>query len=99
MKKYMMVTPETLNKIGKCFSNADEVATFIMQMDGLANELGFNIEMRKRLPDEHAGILLLKQCAIFCLFCREHMDLIHQLVQNLDCKEMTEDEIKRIMGD
>lgn len=97
MKKFTMVTPETLNKLGKCFSGVEEVTTFITQMDGLANEITFNVEMRKRIQEDQSAIMLLKQVCFFTLFCREHLDLIHQLIKNLECKEMTEEEIKKMM--
>lgn len=95
----MMVTPETLNKLGKCFSDVEEVTTFITQMYDLSNEIGFTVEMRKRIHEDHSAMLLLKQVCIFTLFCREHMDLIHQLIANLECKEISEDEMKQMTGE
>lgn len=96
MKKYMLVTPEALTKLGKCFSDSEEVATFISQMDDVTDELSFNKSMRQRMKSDQAAIILLKQVCIFALFCREHMELVQQLVHELECKEITEEEVKEI---
>lgn len=93
MKKYLLVTPEALNKIGQCFSSAEEMQTFLSQMDQLIQEVMFLIQMRTRVKEEYCPVLLLQQSCVFSIFCREHIELIQQLIANLDCKEMTEDEI------
>jgi hypothetical protein len=92
LKRYMMITPTTLTKLGQCFSNPEEIQLFIHQMDELASEVSFSVQMRKRVSDEDAALVLLKQVAMFTVFCREYMDLVQQLVANLDCKEITEEE-------
>lgn len=97
MKKIMMVTAETLEKLDKCFSSVEEVTTFITQMDEIVKELSFYLEMRKRMDKDHSVAVLLKQICVFTLFCREHIDLLHQLIKNLECKEITEEEMKKMM--
>ena len=99
MKKYQVVTPETLVKIAECFTDSEEMITFTSQMEGLVEELIFNSMLRKRVPSDSSAVLLLKQTCVFGLFCREHMDLIHQIVKNLECKQMTEEEIKEMNED
>ncbi len=99
MKKYMMVTTETLSNLGTCFANTDEVVEFTSQMREVVNELSFCMQTRDRLEGEASAIMLLKQICIFTLFCREHMDLIHQLVAGVVCKEITEDEMKELKKD
>ncbi len=94
----MMVTPETLNKLGQCFANSDEVQQFIVQMDNLAHEMVFSEQMRNRVSEKDSVLVLLRQVAVFTLFCREHMELVQQLVKNCVTEEISEEELKKLMG-
>lgn len=94
MKKYMMVTTETLGKLGACFSNSEEVETFIAQMDDVINEINFLMMLRGRVTNLESAYVVLKQVCILGIFCREHLDLIHQLIRNIDTKEISEEDLK-----
>jgi hypothetical protein len=96
LKKYMLVTTQTLEKLADCFSGADEYAAFSVDMEELTSELTFCLESRKRAAESQSAYLTLRQFCVFALFCREHMELIHQLIRNLDCEEISEEEMKRI---
>jgi len=99
MKKYMMITPETFTKLGGCFAGGEEVQTFVEQMNEVMDELAFNKLLIQRVELDQSTVLLMKQICIFSLFCREHMDLIHQLIANLSLHEMTEEEINKFKGE
>lgn len=96
MKKYMLVTPETLAKLGESFANAEELETFVTQMDQVAQEVIFSGQLRAKVPREHLPYVVLKQICVFALFCREHVELLQQLIQDLDCREITAEELQQI---
>lgn len=91
-----MVTQEMVNKLESCFSDADEMRQFFHSLEELISELTFSFQMRKRLDDEAAALILVKELCWFTLFCRENLELIHQLIANIDYKELTEEEAKRL---
>ena len=99
MKQYRMITQETMNKLGKCFSDPEEAEIFFGQMDGLVQELFFSLQMRCRLGPEDAAVVALKQACFFTIFCRDHMDLIHQLVANLECENISEEEANQLKSE
>lgn len=98
MKKYMMIMPETLGKMGKCFSSPEEVQTFISHMDEAMDEIQFMSKMRWRVAENESTFVLLRQVCVFALFCREYMELVHELVRNIEGKEISEDEMKDMLG-
>lgn len=99
MKNYMMITPESLVKMSQCFSNAEEVATFMNHLADLTEELLFQGQLGKRVSEEANINIVMKQICIMSLFVREHMELIHQLISSIDSKSITEEEIKKMRGE
>ena len=98
MKKYTLVTPDGMIKLGKCFSDIQEMDVFVSQMDNLMMENLSNLQARSRLQGDAEVVLMIKQVCGFILFCREHMELIQQLVANLQCTEITEQQMKELEG-
>lgn len=96
MKKYMLVTPEDLMRLGKCFSDEEEIRGFILKLDDLTKELEFNTQIFRRVDQNVGPIILLKQIFIFSLFCREHIELLHELIHKLHAEEITEEQMKKI---
>lgn len=96
MKKFRMVDAATLNKLAACFASSEEVYTFIGHMDLVVDELKFNSLLRDRLAGEDGACeVTMRQVCVFALFCREHMELIQDLIRNIDSREMTDDEYKK----
>lgn len=98
MEKYTMVTRETLAKMTDCFSGTEEMQQFISQLDEVAKELNFSTMLRTKVDDDSAVILIMKEIVVFTLFCREHLELIHELIRNIDITEITEQEKKGMQG-
>jgi|SRR5690242_19887379 len=94
MDKYNMVTKETLEKLMKCFTDTEEMQKFISHMDATTNELNFCMLLRGKVDDDSAFVTILKQVILFTLFCREHLELIHELVRNIDVKEISDKDFK-----
>lgn len=100
MRKHLLVSADCFQKIAKCFSDSEEVTTFINQMSDVIEELSFTERLRERTADPNVGaMLLLKQVCIFGMFCREHIDLLHQIISQIDYRELTEEEIEDLKED
>lgn len=97
MRKFLVVSPETLVNLGKVFSDNEEFRTFITQMEHTVNELTFYSLLRNKVSEDEATVTVLQQICIFSLFCREHMEVIQELVRKLEGKHMTEDELKDLL--
>lgn len=81
--------------MASCFSGSEEVVTFTAQMDQLAESVCFSKQVRNRVSNDNASLLIiLEQIAVFCFFCREHIDLIQQLISKLEYRELTDEEMK-----
>lgn len=65
-------------------------------LDELAEEHAFYTQLMRRTSADQASNILMKQVCIVAFFCREHMELIHDLIANLRFKEVTEEELKDI---
>lgn len=99
MKKIMVISNDCLLKLANCFSNNEELKTFIIEMEASLREVTFLSLLRDRVEEDEGPAALMRQVAVFSLFCREHIELIQQLIRNLEGKEMTEDQIKEMMDD
>lgn len=97
MRRLFLVTPEALLQVAQCFSGPEEFETFVGQMAGLLEELSFMGQLESRVDQDAAAIVRLKQICVFTIFCRENMDLLHQLIASTNVREITEEE-KRSMG-
>lgn len=92
-KKHMLVTSETMGELGRCFSNPEEIVTFLSQMGTLAKEITFAAEMRNRVSERDAVYVSLRQVCLFTLFCREHVELVQQLIKTVKIQEVTQEEL------
>ena len=95
MKK-LLIDANAVKKMSACFSDQEEAKEFFENLDSFAEETAFYTQCRNRAMDEEATLILIKQTFAFVSFCRSYIDLIHQLIANFDCKEITEDEIKKL---
>ena len=96
MKNYMMITQESLLKISQCFSNGEEIETFMTHFMDLTEETYFNMLLAKRTDDDTATNLFMKQLCLLAIFCREHIELIHEMINALDCRPMSHEEIDKL---
>ncbi len=99
MKKYKVITVETIQKISNCFTDTDEVIDFVKSMDILAEEIVFAKQYMQRTSGDLSAAQLAIQIIAFTDFCRERMDMLNQLVRSLDFQEMTEEEILKMERD
>lgn len=83
--------------MAKCFASAEELTTFYTQMECCMNELQFLSDFRDRVNDDEGVLILMREICVFSIFCREHFDLIRQLVGTIQSKSVTEDEYKKLM--
>ena len=95
-KKHMLVTAETMGELGKCFASAEEVVTFLSQMGLLAKEITFAAEMRNKVSEKDAVYVSLRQVCLFTLFCREHVELVQQLIKTVKIQEITQEELDNL---
>lgn len=92
MKRYMLVTPDSLAKLQKCFSSSQELEDFALQLKEWGEEVGFNFQVMSRMEDDQAGIILLRQICMYTIFVRQNMELTQQLVANLELTECVGEE-------
>lgn len=97
MKKVLMISNKCLLNLANCFSDSDELKTFIEHMEATMREVTFLSLLRQRIEEDEGPAAVMKEVAVVSLFCREHMELIQQLIRNLEGKEITEDQLKEIM--
>lgn len=100
MTNYFVLSKECLEKLSHCFSNTEEISDFISHMETSADEIAFHAKLRQRMQtiDEKATILM-RQVAILTIFCREHYDLIRELVNKLEPESVTKEKFEEICGD
>ncbi len=96
MKQYMMVTAETLIKLSECFAGSDEIESFMVQLDSVSKEMNFLRQLRQRVDDDEGVEIFLKQTCFFTIFCREHLELIHQLIGKFEARPPTHEEMLEI---
>ncbi len=95
-KKHMLVTTESMGELGKCFSSPEEIVTFLSQMGHLAKEITFAAEMRNKVSEKDAVYVSLRQVCLFTLFCREHVELVQQLIKTVKIQEITQEELDNL---
>ena len=102
MRNYLLIKPESVEKIYKCFSDEEEVFSFVEHLNVLSDELHFlDIAFNRMDPSanaERANVMLRKICA-FTLFCRMNMDLIQQVVSAFDFQTLTKEEFDKMKND
>lgn len=102
MRNFKMVTAQSLQKLAECFTDSEELTTFLSHLNDLTEELVFQNLLAKqvtRIHEDNAVVVYMKEICILCLFLREHMELIHQLIQAIDTKTIDEDEMKTMMSE
>lgn len=92
-----LVNQDSLIKLSQCFS-AEELETFINDLSNLTEEIAFTSILMKRVDDENAANLLLKQLCIVTIFFRENVELLHEMIKSLEYRPLTEEEIKKLKG-
>ncbi len=95
MEKYK-VTEKTVLKIAECFSSMEESGEFFGDLDQFVEEMAFLTQFRRKTNEIDALKTLIKQTCAFILFCRDRIDLIHQLISSFDCEIMTKEELKEL---
>ena len=95
MKTYKILTKECVQKLYDCFANVDEGRDFFKNIAAMTEELHFLNEMSNRISDEQLTEknMVMKMCTVV-LFFREHIELVQHLINVLELKTMTEDEMK-----
>jgi hypothetical protein len=96
MKQYKLVNAKSMENMARCFSSSDELATFINHLEGCSTEVQFMAEFRSRISDDEAVYVILREMCVMAVFFREHLDLIHQLVQCIESKDITEEEFNKL---
>lgn len=96
MKNYMMITPQSLINMSKCFSDTEEVALFMSHLHELAQELSFQQEMSKRIKSDENAVshVIMSQICTISIFFREHIELIHDLISKMEVTPFSEEEVK-----
>lgn len=95
-KQYMQITNESLTKIMGCFTDDENLRSFIRHLENLNSELSFNFSLMKRVDDENITSVALKQVCLLTIFCREYIDLIHDLISHLQYTKLTQDELNKL---
>lgn len=92
----MMVSQETFSKVSHCFSDAEELQTFISHIDETMKEINLLVMLRDRVSKDDTVYVLLRQICMFSLLCREHLDLIHQIIGCIETRDLTEEEMEEM---
>lgn len=99
MKKFLVVSAETLDKLINNFTDMEELESFTDNMADMAKELMFLNELHRRIPSpEEAKIVLMKQVALYTLFTREYIELVQSLMISCDVKMMDQDDVNKLQN-
>jgi len=94
MKKRIVVTSDTLQRMTDCFTSHEELNAFLGDLTGLADEITFTNQLICRhLQDSDnrmALILTMKRVVLFAIMCKENIEVIHDLLGVIEYKEITE---------
>lgn len=99
MKQHKVITQEILAKLDACFSDQEEIYTFLTSLKDVTDDLHFLILLSNKVEDKDLPNILMKQICVFALFCRENFDLVRELVEKIDWKNMTEEQINNLKGE
>lgn len=95
MKRYL-VDGDAVKKISSSFASPEEAKDFFLDLDEFVREMAFFTQYRERVSEEEASITLIKQTFSFVSFCRAYIDLIQQFIRNFECRELSEEELKKL---
>lgn len=89
----MIIKTEAFLDILRGFHNSEEFATFRNELYGLTEDMCYAFFKLEEEPDPELRIEQhLKQMFIFALFCREHFEIIRDMIGKLEFQEVTEAE-------
>ena|ERR1700733_585169 len=92
--RYLRVNSDAIIKIKDCFTGLDEYTDFIRGFNETIDDHLFTSSKIVREQDENKIVILtIRQIIVMALYFREHIDLIHQIISVLDCKEISEEEM------
>lgn len=99
--KYMVVKSEILQKIAASFSTAEEFLQFASTLQSLVKELEFGNQLIERnIEDENiVNVSILKQIFLFGVFCRANMDVVKEIVNVVEFKEISKEESDQMRKD
>ncbi len=95
MKRYMIVKRESLKKMLDCFSSEEEFVAFSDELSALVQEITFagTLALRNQEDQELVTTMALKQHFVLALFCKQNIEIIHELIKAVEYTEVTEQEI------
>lgn len=100
MRKQIILTDECVRNIAQSFSDPEEAQFFISDLDDATDELSFLYQLRIRsTSEEQTALFVIKQACTLAMFCREHIELVQQLISCLDYRDLTEEELKELEGE
>lgn len=93
MRNYQ-ITVDSLNKLADNFYNSpEENADLLEDIGNLFEEFATLSKIgMKSEDDKHKIIIVLHQLAVFALFCREYIDVIHDLITMVNVEEIPKEE-------
>lgn len=99
MKTYIVIKTDCLIKMLDSFGTPEELEEFGTQLSSLIEEIIFagNLSERNMDKPEFVRLMTMKQLFLFTLFCRNNVDLIHDLISKIDYTEITEEERNEIL--
>ncbi len=94
MKKYLLVTTDTLENIMNCFCDDDEFAGFTGDLSSMIGEVIYTGQkaLRESDDEEFVSLMQLKQVFLFAMFCRDYIEVIHDLVNVAEYSEITQEQ-------
>lgn len=82
----MLIKVESLQGIYDCFSGQEEFDQFLVEMAVMIDEVHYTGQKaaRNKHDEQFAMALVLKQCFLFTLFCKDHIELIRQMMPHIE---------------
>jgi hypothetical protein len=88
------VTAESLQRMADCFASPEELHAFLGDLTGLADEITFTNQLLVRSLDNNdtrmSLLLTMKRMFLFTIFCKENIEVLHDLIAALEYKEIGE---------
>lgn len=98
MEKIKVFTEESLSEMSRCFSDSEELNDFINHIELMTREQSFLSDLNSRIHNTDViAYNFLRQVVIVTIFCREHIELIKQLISAIKYDEITEDEYQALL--
>lgn len=95
MDKYLYVSMKTMENLRDCFSNSEEFSDFVLALNEIVQECYFQGLMINRVNEDARMAVVMRQVTLFTLLCREHIDLIHQLISKFELEKISKDELDK----